>query len=288
MNNECDIVKDLLFSYDEEILSNTSKEFVENHLKNCDNCKNILDEIKKQNNDNYNLKEIDFLKKIKKKMNKRNILLAITSMLLIIIIVIVLIYLSSYVRRVIIINDLKDKSKEYDNLTNYSYTLETTYKSGYSKSVNRYFVKDNEFYAEQKVYFSNGKESNEHAYCDGSIDFFVEVDGQRFISTNRKEDAIIGGLVPFNLTYLGKSINTYDIEKIEENSENGKEYYIITTKANNTKYFIEKDTGITVKIIDDFSIIEMSYEIGNVSEDDIVKINNNMTLEEWFWSNVKK
>lgn len=63
MNNECDIVKDLLFSYDEGILSNTSKEFVENHLKNCDNCKKILAEIKKQNNDNYNLKEIDFLKK---------------------------------------------------------------------------------------------------------------------------------------------------------------------------------------------------------------------------------
>ena len=59
MNNECDIVKDLLFSYDEGILSNTSKEFVENHLKNCDNCKKILAEIKKQNNDNYNLKEID-------------------------------------------------------------------------------------------------------------------------------------------------------------------------------------------------------------------------------------
>lgn len=220
-------------------------------------------------------------------MNKRNILLAITSMLLIII-VIVLIYLSSYLRRVIIINDLKDKSKEYDNLTNYSYTLETTYKSGYSKSVNRYFVKDNEFYTEQKVYFSNGEESDEHAYCDGSTDFFVEVDGQRFISTNRKEDAIIGDMIPDKITSIGESILPYDIEKIEENSENGKEYYIITTKVNNTKYFIEKDTGITVKIIDDFSIIEMSYEIGNVTDEDIVKINNNMTLKEWFWSNVNK
>ena len=288
MNNECDIVKDLLFSYDEGILSNASNEFVENHLKNCDNCKKILNEIKKQNNDNYNLKEIDFLKKIKKKMNKRNILLAITSMFLIIIIVIVLIYLASYIRRILIINDLKDKRKEYDNLTNYSYTLETTYKSGYSKSVNKYFVKDNEFYAEQKVYFSNGKESIEHAYCDGSTDFFAEVDGQRFISTNRKEDAIIGDMIPDKLTFIGETILPYDIEKIEENSENGKEYYIITTKANNTKYFIEKDTGITVKIIDDSSIIEMSYEIGNVSDDDIVKINNNMTLKEWFWSNVRK
>ena len=288
MNNECDIVKDLLFSYDEEILSNTSKEFVENHLKNCDNCKNILDEIKKQNNDNYNLKEIDFLKKIRKKINKRNILLAITSIFLIIIIIGFLIYLASSMRKILITNDIRDKKKEYDNLSNYSYTLTITYKNSNSKSVDSYFVKDNEFYTEQKRYSSDGKESYEHAYCDGSTDFFVEADGQRFISINKKEDAIIGGLVPFNLTYLGKSINTYDIEKIEENSENGKEYYIITTKANNTKYFIEKDTGITVKIIDDFSIIEMSYEIGNVSEDDIVKINNNMTLEEWFWSNVKK
>ena len=283
MNNECDIVKDLLFSYDEGILSNASNEFVENHLKNCDNCKNILNEIKKQNNDNYNLKEIDFLKKIKKKMKKRNILLAITSIFLIIIIIGFLIYLASSMRKILITNDIRDKKKEYDNLSNYSYTLTITYKNSNSKSVDSYFVKDNEFYTEQKRYSSDGKESYEHAYCDGSIDFFVEVDGQRFISTNRKEDAIIGGLVPFNLTYLGKSINTYDIEKIEENSENGKEYY-----ANNTKYFIEKDTGITVKIIDDFSIIEMSYEIGNVSEDDIVKINNNMTLKEWFWSNVRK
>lgn len=288
MNNECDIVKDLLFSYDEGILSNASKEFVENHLKNCDNCKKNLDEIKKQNNDNYNLKEIDFLKKIRKKINKKNILLAITSIFLIIIIVGFLIYLLSSMRKILITDDLRNKKKEYDNLTNYSYTLETTYKSGYSKSVNRYFVKDNEFYAEQKIYFSDGTESNEHAYCDGSTDFFVEADGQRFISTNRKEDAIIGDIIPDKLTSIGEAIPPYDIEKIEENSENGKDYYIITTKANNSKYFIEKETGITVKIIDDFSIIEMSYEIGNVSDDDIVKINNNMTLEEWFWSNVNK
>ena len=288
MNNECDIVKDLLFNYEEGILSNTSKEFVENHLKNCDNCKNILDEIKKQNNDNYNLKEIDFLKKIRKKINKRNILLAITSIFLIIIIVGFLIYLASSMRKILITNDLRNKKKGYDNLTNYSYTLTITYKYDNSKSVKSYFVKDSAFYTEQKRYSSDGKESYEHAYCDGVDDIYVEADGQRFISFNKKEETIIGDIVPFNLTYLGKSINTYDIEKIEENSENGKEYYIITTKANNSKYFIEKDTGITVKIIDDFSIIEMTYEIGNVTDEDIVKINNNMTLKEWFWSNANK
>ena len=46
MKNECDIVKDLLNSYDEGILSETSKKFVENHLATCENCKQILKEIK--------------------------------------------------------------------------------------------------------------------------------------------------------------------------------------------------------------------------------------------------
>ena len=251
MNNECDIVKDLLFSYDEGILSNASKEFVENHLKDCDNCKKILDEIKKQNN-NCNLNEIDFLKKIKQKINKKNILLAITSMFLIIIIVIVLIYLASYIRRILIINDLKDKRKEYDNLTNYSYTLTITNLYGNEKSINKYFVKDNAFYSVKKSYSSDGKELNIYAYCDGVDDIvYVDTDGKKSLSTNEKEYATIGSIVPFNLTYLGESVFSYDIEKIEEYNENGKDYYIITPKVNESQYIIEKDTGITVKEISD-------------------------------------
>ena len=33
MKNECDIVKDLLFSYNDGVLSEASKNFVEKHLK---------------------------------------------------------------------------------------------------------------------------------------------------------------------------------------------------------------------------------------------------------------
>ena len=47
MKNECDIVEDLLFSYNDDILTNASKEFVEEHLKKCDKCKKVLEEIKK-------------------------------------------------------------------------------------------------------------------------------------------------------------------------------------------------------------------------------------------------
>ena len=86
MKNECDLVKDLLFSYNDNILGNTSKELVEEHLKKCDECKKILEEIKQDSNDKKQIKEIDFLKSIKKNINKKNIIILIVFIFLVIII----------------------------------------------------------------------------------------------------------------------------------------------------------------------------------------------------------
>ena len=48
MKNECDIVKDLLFSYNDGVLSEASKNFVEKHLKTCESCNNVLKEIRQE------------------------------------------------------------------------------------------------------------------------------------------------------------------------------------------------------------------------------------------------
>ena len=86
MKKECDIVKDLLFSYNDGVLSNTSKQFVEEHLKVCINCKKNLEEIKKDSERKSQEKEIDFLKSVKKKINKKNIIIAISLIILFVII----------------------------------------------------------------------------------------------------------------------------------------------------------------------------------------------------------
>lgn len=86
MKNKCDLVRDLLFSYNDNILSNTSKELVEEHLKECSECKKILEEIKQESNEKKQIKEIDFLKSIKKNINKKNIIILIVFIFLIIII----------------------------------------------------------------------------------------------------------------------------------------------------------------------------------------------------------
>ena len=82
MKNECDIVKDLLFSYNDEVLSETSNEFVAEHLKNCESCNNALKEIRQESGEIEQKKEIDAFKGVRKKLTKKNIIISISLIIL--------------------------------------------------------------------------------------------------------------------------------------------------------------------------------------------------------------
>ena len=82
MKNECDIVQDLLFGYNDKTLQNTSKEFVENHLKKCNECKEILKQIQNDIESEEEIEEINYFKKVRSKINRKNIFLIIALVLL--------------------------------------------------------------------------------------------------------------------------------------------------------------------------------------------------------------
>ena len=46
IKNECKIVRDLLPNYVEDLTSKETKEFIENHIEACKECKDILDLLK--------------------------------------------------------------------------------------------------------------------------------------------------------------------------------------------------------------------------------------------------
>lgn len=75
VKNECNIVSDLLLGYADGVLTEDSKEFVCEHIQTCDKCKeklnNIVNDIKCDKTDNQEA-EIDYLKKVKKKISKKN------------------------------------------------------------------------------------------------------------------------------------------------------------------------------------------------------------------------
>ena len=88
MKKECDIVQDLLFSYKDGCLKQGSKEFVEKHLKKCENCAKVYSEMNNEDDEiNTTNNEIDYLKKIKKKMKKKTKIIIAISIILIILII---------------------------------------------------------------------------------------------------------------------------------------------------------------------------------------------------------
>ena len=56
MKNECNIIKDILPLYVEDMVSEDTKILVENHLDECIDCKNEVEEMKLPNNISIDIK----------------------------------------------------------------------------------------------------------------------------------------------------------------------------------------------------------------------------------------
>lgn len=70
----CEIIKDLMPSYLDEICSEESSKLVENHLNGCQECKELLEKMDKteiisSDTDKY---QIDYMKKVKNSFHRRN------------------------------------------------------------------------------------------------------------------------------------------------------------------------------------------------------------------------
>ena len=105
--NKCEIIKDLLPLYEENLLSEESKTFVEDHLKTCPECKNLLKEDIEI--ENKNTKPLDFVEKRIKK-ETRYFTLAVISL-----IGSILIFIISYLNTPRHIEYEKDLYKVYKN-----------------------------------------------------------------------------------------------------------------------------------------------------------------------------
>ena len=125
MDKKCEIVQDLLFGYKDKTLHNASKDLVEKHIEKCSDCKKILNDLEEEENDKEKQekieqeKEIDYLKNVNKKMNKKNKLIIIIGIILLIIILLnigVFIYYYKEARKVQIYIEDNITQEELDNI----------------------------------------------------------------------------------------------------------------------------------------------------------------------------
>lgn len=186
---DCKIVQDLLPNYIDRLTNEETNEFVENHLQECKECKEVLENMSKNLNIEDKKKDkkiINFIKKYNKKMR----------VLKIIILLIVAIYLFSILRNAVIILSLINKSKNQEITSSYSinYEIVTTY--GGISDMSSIVIED-VYLRTHNFLFLDGRKTNIVEYCEGDTsEYYIEKSNGKKIAMLNHEKGGVFALKP--------------------------------------------------------------------------------------------
>ena len=258
MNKDCKIVQDLLPTYIENLTSKETNEYIKNHLKECKDCKKVLENM--QNDLKVEKKQqCDAETNYMKKFNKR------FKILICIILVIFIIFGFFVARKAIIIRDLNNKAEQISNEnTNNKYMKEITYYTDSQKlQIIEHFNKDNRIIKKLTSYkYGEEKISEYTIYID---------DNERFFLMNDDKGKKIGypNIGDEEVNFRGGIINLFsNFEKVKIDN---KDCYLV--KYKNTEEFIEIETGLVIRYIDNDTneVIDYYYSNGTVQDSDVAK-----------------
>lgn len=278
--NICKIVQDLLPNYIENLTTEDTKTFVEEHLNNCDECKKTYENMKKEiavKETSANEQEINYIKKYNNKMRTLKLIIFI-------ILIVIAIVLG---RKAIIIISLQNKIAEHKNNTNYHMT-EYVYE-GVTYKINEVYSKGNQLLI---TITSNGSGVKKLAkYSDGEkANIYIDALEENVALLNNE------AITPPNYSGIYNSIETKGLwdfilnilkSRITTENVNGKECYkidnfystnaLIAGEGGRTIY-IDKQTGLLVRTFGGtisnkngtFTIInDYQYEFGTVTDEDL-------------------
>lgn len=253
---ECKVVEDLLFGYVDKTLNDESKKLVENHLKDCKDCKEKLNEILEDSklNEKTQQKEIDYLRKVRTKSRVKSILIAIG----LIVIILILAYLIKFIK----ISNIMGKAEK--SLKSQNYYCEKQESAGEnSASVSKMYYKDGKYKITWEIYSDDGKELISAEYGE------VGSDEKKIVNEKEKTVTIYKGDISkilnkeenikfdrFSLeerksiyANLGK---TFLMSIISDTYDSNKEYYILRDKfdkRNSWEVWLDKETGLVIREI---------------------------------------
>lgn len=310
MKNECDVIKDLLPSYDAKLLSIKTNEAVEEHLNNCEECKIILKKMNmKCQNDINKQQEIDYLKKYKRKMN-------IFKSVLLIIILIIVFFISMIIMRynntINIMKSVKNNIDEIQEKDNYTISI-IEHRIDYqtkrdSTFVTTHYYKDSKYRTENNCININFDLINKNTSYYGEIDSNRRIQIVKDTKTVYKESR--------NYAYTKRESFLKDLKNeieifnadfglfnnlfmkigygVREDQYNGKECFVIKSENNEGygEFWIEKDSMMMIRrICENYnsSYTEKIYNISidTVKDEDLIIPNLDMYKIENINNNVK-
>ena len=258
--DECEIVKDLSIPYLEELVNKGSKNFIEEHLKICNDCseyyKNVKSEMFNENN-----KEKDKDDVVVNQFKKINRHINILKLCLIVILIFIIIICSTFYvkceKTSNIINNAYSKIEYMKELNNYKLTVKTIQKNYKTNDAWEY---------EQNYYYKDGKYKIESSdsikfYEDDSYEkvcVYHDLNTIEYYKQNIIEETkgrmfdIFSEIINYK-TLISKS-KFYSLTlSLREDRYNGTDCYVIRfgNKDDYRDVWLNKDNFITVRVIDE-------------------------------------
>lgn len=297
IKNECKIVRDLFPNYIEELLSNETKDFVENHINNCNECKELLKLVKEEKTEEINKRhnedeyEINYLKRFRRK------LLTLKSIIILFILILIIAsanYLIKFSYTQYILNSAYKELQEIENSENFKLSIEN-YNINYETEGNdeqffntTYYYKDGKYKEKMSGRITNGN------LIYANRDYYGEIDSNKRTEIYIDEKEIINKTANYNLLTKRRIIDTYNYTKdygqdyrktfnlrvkgglrVKTETYNGKECYVITFSNDNkdcTAIWIEKESMMVLK--------ETAGEVGRYYYETKYTIEKDIVTEE--------
>lgn len=274
---QCEIVSDLLPNYIEKLTNKGTTDFIEEHLSNCSSCRAKLNNMSEPMEvEKANQKELDYLKKYRKKRKK-----AIILGIFIGVSIVILYYLGFILYRFYILNMLNNQLEEYNKMSNLY--IEVTYLEFNNSSEEKIKENTSKYWYKDGVLKTRGYSNNEESDLIYIIDYNSQTsyrinDNTRTILTLKENDYnpfvgqdVLKSLIGIN--YIDNryafSLNRIRINQIKKLQ--GKSYYVID--LGNEQYIFDKNTKLlkcTIQYTDNsVNITSFKYEFDYVTEKDV-------------------
>lgn len=259
---ECEIVQDLLIGYVDDVLKEESKKLVDKHLAECELCQKKLKELKADiaENEENQKREIDYLKKIRRKSRIKAILMAIGILLAI--------FVVWYLRQFIIIQSLESKAEKSLQSNNF-YKETRSFLSDGEVSILKTYYKDGKCKEVWEIYSDDKKETNYIQYSSKDaeeritilpLENKVSIETGEFVKIMNREENL-KSVMYSSPDGFGKVIATLGkafIMSIHTDTHQiGREYYVLKNRMEtnqNWETWIDKENGLALKTINRNSV----------------------------------
>ena len=286
---ECKIIRDLFPSYIDGLTSESTNQYIQEHLNRCEECKKVLETMQKEiklNTTKKDSKEVKYIKKFNKKIR-------ILKSIIIGILIIILLLLA---RNIIILVSLNNRAENYTSSSNF-YMKELNY-GGVIENIDIYekYVKDNKYIMKAETVSNFCRIKSANYYNGETLNRYVEF---KYAEENEKNQSSKIAYLNDNENILFPTLlNELDFEismelhgisllfsTITSEKCNQKDCYRVSIPSSkggsSTIYYVEKETGLVIRIIAGRSVdvdgkrydcvTDFKYEFDTVTDEDFIE-----------------